>query len=488
MATRTRHEWVRLDLNNGPTVADALPDFSNWITAVRPLALRTPRTYESYPSAYRFVFSPRGFTRSNEYAVAGVPLSIAQLAGWNCEMLDNRRPVLTPARDISTAFVRVDNQTDRLTKSYSLKWLRGQRIIQPALDELNRWRQDTTLDGAFRTSVGKFMAALSAFPLNYAPNQDIVCPLNVGAGSLPWPKSGGWGVLYDRIDWEITIHWAGGKPNAQDRAVLNAWLAVQHATPSFQRAVTQIRDSTGGTVFSNLCGHAFYRSAITQLPRPLLWQRHPTLPTIQALPLTQSQSPPSHPSSSRQLSPFELLFDHEPFVTSAATPFPLPKQWIFGVRSQENQLFATDEFSAAEQWPVYLGNGAQRQIAREWCGQVPSASFDGPRLLPMAFLSLPGVTNHAARTDMVAPIPDANWLPMQINYGLPYLTEVYALAELPREAGISQPLAASQLVSDQPLRSNQSSCNETAFLMPARISGTQSAFSRRCRRSHFVNF
>ena len=57
-----------------------------------------------------------------------------------------------------------------------------------------------------------------------------------------------------------------------------------------------------------------------------VWQRHPLLPMVQALPLTQSQNPPNYPSTSRQLLPFELG------VTTEADGQPgLPKNWRFGI-------------------------------------------------------------------------------------------------------------------------------------------------------------
>jgi len=40
--------------------------------------------------------------------------------------------------------------------------------------------------------------------------------------------------------------------------------------------------------------------------RPLVWRRHPHLPAVQSLPLTQSLNPPNYPSPSRQFAPFQL--------------------------------------------------------------------------------------------------------------------------------------------------------------------------------------
>ncbi len=45
--------------------------------------------------------------------------------------------------------------------------------------------------------------------------------------------------------------------------------------------------------------------ALTHYP-PLVWLRHPNLPAVQALPMTQAQVPANHPCASRSLVPFEL--------------------------------------------------------------------------------------------------------------------------------------------------------------------------------------
>ncbi|MEZ5300935.1 MAG: hypothetical protein R3F11_09825 [Verrucomicrobiales bacterium] len=42
--------------------------------------------------------------------------------------------------------------------------------------------------------------------------------------------------------------------------------------------------------------------------QPWIWRHHPAAPVVQALPLTQNQTPPNHPSPSRQLAPFEVGF------------------------------------------------------------------------------------------------------------------------------------------------------------------------------------
>ena len=59
---------------------------------------------------------------------------------------------------------------------------------------------------------------------------------------------------------------------------------------------------------------------------PLVWRRHPTAPLIQSLPMTQTTTPPNHPSPSRQLAPFQLSVTAgcDLLLLSGATAADLP--------------------------------------------------------------------------------------------------------------------------------------------------------------------
>ena len=124
-----------------------------------------------------------------------------------------------------------------------------------------------------------------------------------------------------------------------------------------------------------------------------VWQRHPFLPMVQALPLTQNQSPPNYPSASRQLIPFELPVN--------ATG--LPDRWSFGVAQD----------IGATQWPQFLGATAP---AREWTQQAD---------LPLVSLSLPGLVLEPAGG------LGLSQLTQTYRFDLPYTDELNALAELP---------------------------------------------------------
>ncbi len=139
---------------------------------------------------------------------------------------------------------------------------------------------------------------------------------------------------------------------------------------------------------------------------PLVWRRHPKLPAIQSLPLTQNQTPPNHPSPSRQLAPFEL-----PVVGSKPT---LPGEWRFGAAN-------------ASEWPRLL-NPQIAPPAREW------KSEDG---LWLASLSVPGLV-FDANGDAALTTPAGQYLPAQYKFGLPATDELNALAQLPKETKLDK--------------------------------------------------
>lgn len=143
--------------------------------------------------------------------------------------------------------------------------------------------------------------------------------------------------------------------------------------------------------------------------RPLVWRRHPTLPMVQALPLTQSQSPPNHPSASRQLAPFELATSS----TDGERGIPVPVNWRFGVSGS----------GGAADWPVLLDEGSAP--AQEW-----RSLFD----MPMAALSIPGLVLDLRATPSTTGLDPgaAVFLPPQYRFDLPYTDEFNALAQLPK--------------------------------------------------------
>jgi Concanavalin A-like lectin/glucanases superfamily len=138
---------------------------------------------------------------------------------------------------------------------------------------------------------------------------------------------------------------------------------------------------------------------------PLVWRRHPTLPMVQALALTQSVSPPNVPTAGRQLVPFEL-----PVIRQDG--MDLPSGWRFMAEG-------------AAGWPRY---GGGLSPAREWLGADEAKLYD----LPLVALSLPGLVLDP-RPDGDPPQSDsALGLPIQYRYDLPYTDEIQALAQLPK--------------------------------------------------------
>jgi hypothetical protein len=140
---------------------------------------------------------------------------------------------------------------------------------------------------------------------------------------------------------------------------------------------------------------------------PLIWRRHPSLPFIQSLPLTQTQDPPAHPCASRELAPFDL-----PWRLPAPSSLPVidPSVWSFERRA-----------SGAADW---LSVSA-RSAAAEWLETKRP-------VLPLASLSLPGL---ALQPGAAAELPGENGLGLRVQYefGLPYLDQLNAFAQLPKD-------------------------------------------------------
>ncbi|MBD1865215.1 MULTISPECIES: LamG domain-containing protein [Trichocoleus] len=141
---------------------------------------------------------------------------------------------------------------------------------------------------------------------------------------------------------------------------------------------------------------------------PIVWRRHKSLPMVQALPLTQSQSPPNYPSPNRQLVPFQLAIAKD----STNPAIGLPNNWKFGVT---------------------LENGAA-----SWCtvsaetAIVPAADWQTLADLPLVALSIPGVVLDPNLSGEGLPTDNSTQLPLQYRFDLPYSDEINALARPPK--------------------------------------------------------
>ncbi|MEM8487754.1 MAG: hypothetical protein AAF564_19540 [Bacteroidota bacterium] len=166
------------------------------------------------------------------------------------------------------------------------------------------------------------------------------------------------------------------------------------------------------------------------------WLRHPTLPMIQALPMTQNELPPNYPNRSRQLVPFELPVDTD----------QKPVKWAFGV----------SDGNGASRWPK-LSDDALPAPATAWLSYQPeengasadsttpeesASSPDGAATdlfdLPLIALSLPGLIFDAREAEGLldgAATGDGgiDQLNPQLRFDLPYTDQVNALAQLPPE-------------------------------------------------------
>ncbi|HEX8637383.1 MAG TPA: hypothetical protein VF692_04925, partial [Pyrinomonadaceae bacterium] len=147
---------------------------------------------------------------------------------------------------------------------------------------------------------------------------------------------------------------------------------------------------------------------------PLVWRRHPHAPLVQALPLTQTQVPPSYPSPSRQLAPFEFSVESEAVGAPTA-------------------IFGTENSTGAKNWARWL-NPRQADQNQEWS----KAKF-----LYLAALDLPGLIFDPNSPANLFQTTD-DFLPAQLLYGLPYTNEINALAQLPKDEKNAQAISLNQ--------------------------------------------
>ncbi|NJL41713.1 MAG: hypothetical protein HC899_37315 [Leptolyngbyaceae cyanobacterium SM1_4_3] len=159
-------------------------------------------------------------------------------------------------------------------------WLStGQPRLQDALPDLDNW-----------------VAGLRSIPLKTVSPQDVFPSVML----LEWPEL----TLQVRAD------------AAMPSAALKPWQFSYTIDPDNLKELTD-KKVLPKNIFRN------------ELPStlPLIWQRHPYLPMIQALPLTQNQLPANYPSASRQLVPYEL--------DAISTESPRPQEWRFAVTSNQ---------------------------------------------------------------------------------------------------------------------------------------------------------
>lgn len=145
---------------------------------------------------------------------------------------------------------------------------------------------------------------------------------------------------------------------------------------------------------------------------PLLWRRHPSLPAIQTLPLTQTRTPPNYPSPSRQLAPFALALH----TTSGLTR---PGTWRFDVSPAAGE-------SGAAAWPLAV-DPAPADPAN---AIVPAHDWAVEPVVGLAYLSLPGLAGYPALPSVSGVVANG-FLPLGLWHGLPANDEIHALAELP---------------------------------------------------------
>ncbi|MGP1373853.1 MAG: LamG-like jellyroll fold domain-containing protein [Almyronema sp.] len=293
---------------------------------------------------------------------------------------------------------------DRLTGTWQLSTTAaGFRLSQIDLDVSN---PVITLNGFFWLSpaapriedalpdLDDWVTGLQSFALKTAqPDQDL----------FPAP------MLMSLPDLTLAVR---DRNSQQPSAELGPWrLRYEIDDRVLTWATEDVSAATTATVFARMVQQGVLRADTFSVQLPLIWQRHGRLPMVQALPLTQSQTPPNYASASRQLVPFELPVDS----------LGLPQQWLFAAASAASWLRLSDQSSSAP--------------ATDWRSQ-----FD----LPLVALSLPGVLLDPL-ADLTPLGIEADPLGLTPNYrfDLPYTDEINAFAQLP--SPVVDPTAVSPL-------------------------------------------
>lgn len=145
--------------------------------------------------------------------------------------------------------------------------------------------------------------------------------------------------------------------------------------------------------------------------RPAFWLRHPHLPMVQALPLTQTQSPPNHPGAGRQYAPFA----------------PKPNG---GVETKSWRFHST----SAVEWPTHDAP------------LIPNAEWKTNADLGLVSLSVPGLVLSPNDLPDTSDAVTLENLPALWRHDLPYLDQVNALAQLPKKAKANESVGANASV------------------------------------------
>ncbi|MBL0189311.1 MAG: hypothetical protein IPP97_26650 [Candidatus Obscuribacter sp.] len=189
---------------------------------------------------------------------------------------------------------------------------------------------------------------------------------------FPGAKLGGFEFSFDTIPSK-----SGKLPNIFD-ALTKGWI----------RKV----EKKDGKIVNEKVTNAFEREVLSKFP-PLIWRRHPWLPAISNLALTQANSAIAYAGPNRQLAPFQMnLADN------------LPCDWSFILDS-------------SNKWPECK---VPLSPSSEWLNRAD---------LEMVSLSIPGVVFDKRKT-LQPELPPTEFLPLTYRYDLPYCDEINAKAQL----------------------------------------------------------
>ena len=387
----------------GPTAHDALPTLDDWLGGLAQVPLRTfptPDTPDTdpYPCPFAVAVNDLGFAREPDPSRAASPFVRPRLDTFEWAYVPNtwrtHRGGVRPAElDAEVPFVSAEFDAGQVTE---------QQVRDSGLAD----RLSIVPGGTAGVRRLRWERAFSAPP---TPDQ------RERLAKLRDPKVK---ALADFVDTCLALPGGPAAAATDVTAPLLGWLtAFARSRFPYQRV--------------------WGVDAPTAEPTQpgLAWRRHPTHPCVQALPLTQSATPPNYPGLSRQLAPFDLPLRALTFRVDTAEARVsvrdfatlVPDDWTFRAVSSPPNAARPGARQSVVTWPVVasVGSGDPLRPAAVW------ARLDN---LPLVPLGIPGI-EVAPGNPPAAPLGDPSGFLGRFDYrhDLPVLDQLNALAELPSD-------------------------------------------------------
>lgn len=268
-------------------------------------------------------------------------------------------------------------------------WLSADRPSrEDALPDLDNW-----VNGLFPVNLISYRPKKTLFPPSTLFDMDM---LQISAQVDPdstLAQVSAWQFQY-RLNQEFFDKAQSRLTNALDAVRVQAKSAKRGATGALRAQEVLLKEK-----LRQLPKTGLFEDQVVQV-----WLRHPSLPMVQALPMTQNLQPAQYPSANRQLAPFEMPFGADDTI-----------------------LALKMSASGMGDWPA-VASPQRLRVAAGW-----RQNSD----LPLASLSIPGLALEPVPGTNNALVHPFDELLVKYRFDLPYNDEQYALAQLPKTKGQS---------------------------------------------------